>query len=49
MDLSTSPAFQPVFIKFWQLFLQLQPQDDFVSGSMGAVRFALAPTGTLWN
>lgn len=35
MDLSTSPTFQPVFIKFWQLFLQLQPQDDFASGSTG--------------
>ena len=35
MDLSTSPAFQPVLIKFWQLFLQLRPNADFVSGESG--------------
>ena len=35
MDLSTSPVYQPVFIKFWQLFLQLRPQTDFVSGESG--------------
>lgn len=43
MDLSTSPSFQPVFIKFWQLFLQLQPQQDFVSGLTS--RFSL-PSST---